>query len=46
MYNQIRQQRTTRALYAEKLIAASVVTEEEAEFLNSLTARRSIPASM
>ncbi len=35
MYNQIRQQKTTRALYAERLIAESVVTEEEAEYLNS-----------
>jgi len=35
MYTQIRQQKTTRALYAERLIAASVVTEEEAEFLNT-----------
>lgn len=35
MYAQIRQQKTTRTLYAEKLIAASVLTEEEAEFLNT-----------
>ncbi len=35
MYTQIRQQKTTRALFAERLIAASVVTEEEAEFLNT-----------
>ncbi len=35
MYGQIRQQKTTRTLYAEKLIAASLITEEEAEFLNT-----------
>ena len=35
MYNQIRKQKTTRTLYAEKLISESVVTEEEAEYLNS-----------
>jgi 2-oxoglutarate dehydrogenase E1 component len=35
MYTQIRQQRTTRTLYADKLIAASLITEEEAEFLNT-----------
>ncbi len=35
MYSQIRQQKTTRTLYADKLIAASLITEEEAEFLNT-----------
>ncbi|MDP1932485.1 MAG: 2-oxoglutarate dehydrogenase E1 component [Gammaproteobacteria bacterium] len=35
MYNKVRQQKTTRTLYAEKLISESVVTEEESEFLNS-----------
>ena len=35
MYNQIRQQKTTRTLYAERLIADSIVTEEEVDFLNS-----------
>ncbi len=35
MYTQIRQQKTTRTLYADKLIAASLITEEEAEFLNT-----------
>jgi 2-oxoglutarate dehydrogenase E1 component len=35
MYRQIRKQKTTRTLYAEKMITESVVTEEEAEFLNT-----------
>ncbi len=35
MYTQIRQQKTTRTLYADKLIAASLITDEEAEFLNT-----------
>lgn len=35
MYNQIRQQKTTRTLYAERLVQESIVTEEEVELLNT-----------
>lgn len=35
MYTQIRQQKTTRTLYSDKLIAEQIVSEEESDFLNS-----------
>lgn len=35
MYTQIRQQKTTRTLYSEKLVGDSVVSQEESDFLNS-----------
>jgi len=35
MYNQIRQQKTTRTLYAERLIAESLISQEESDLLNT-----------
>lgn len=35
MYTQVRQQKTTRTLYSEKLIAEDVVSEEQSDLLNS-----------
>jgi len=35
MYSQIRQQKTTRTLYAEQLIAESLISQEESDLLNT-----------
>src|SRR5690606_34315876 len=35
MYNQIRQQKTTRTLYADQLIAESLISQDESDLLNT-----------